>query len=203
MRKDGAARVAYAAALRDSAGERPVEIVFQNPGLVRISEGGAAPSTISFNGEVVTAGQRNLPERQAKLLETVMVDFPESILTQAVTGEPFRRIGDGFRLTGQGIPATSNETVEVFQLMPVRVTQKALPDLRARMLAFDSISGMLRFVNFLDAKGVKVATHLEGWKTVNGESYPGVVKRIENGTEVMRITINAISVGDKRAAEVF
>jgi len=203
LQKTENARVAYAGILQDSRGARPVEIVIQNPGSVRIAEGGVVGRVTSFDGNRVISSAGALTSDQEKLLETLMADSPEAVFQQLAAGEAFRRIGGGHKVAGTGTGDVPAESVDVYQLFPRGRVTKAVPAATPRFLAFDSSSQVLKYVSYRSAGGLAVTSFFENWKTTGGESHPGRIRRLENGVEVFRVEIQTLQVGTRLAAGQF
>ena len=136
-------------------------------------------------------------------METLVADVPEAIFQQLAAGEAFRRIGGGHKVAGSGVGGTPVEYVDVYQLFPRGRITKAVPLATPRFVAFDSATMLLKYVSYRASSGAAVSTCLEDWKTVGGESHPGRIRRLENGTEVFRVEIQGIQAGNRLAAGVF
>ncbi|MFN0101991.1 MAG: hypothetical protein ACKV2U_07870 [Bryobacteraceae bacterium] len=203
MQKTENARVLYVGVLRDSRGARPVEIVIQNPGLVRIAEGGTGARVTSFDGNRVFSSVGAVSTDQQRILETMMADAPEAIFQQLASGEAFRRIGGGHKVAGSGTATVPAEFVDVYQLFPMGRVIRALPSATARFFAFDSSSLLLKYVSYRSASGPTVNSRFEEWRTTGGESHPGRIRRLENGVEVFSVDIQAIQVGSRLGAGLF
>lgn len=204
MGKAENARVVYAGTLRDGRGARPVEIAIQTPGLVRIAEGGAGPRVTSFNGKRVYSSTGSVSTDQEKLLETVLADAPESIFMQLASGEAFRQIGGGHKITGAGAATAPPETVDVYQMFPRGAAVRAIPSAAGtRFFAFGSSSMLLHYVSYRNSTGNAVSSQFENWQTTGGERHPGRIRRLENGVETFSVEIQAIQVGGRLGADQF
>jgi hypothetical protein len=204
LRKAETSRVVYTGVLKDSAGERPVEIVIQNPGHVRITEQGVPPRIVSFNGTRVNSSSGAATAGQTGILETMLLDSPEALFQQLAKGEAYQKLPARFRLTNRPTPAATEEYVDLYRLFPRGAAAKAIANTGAvKMIGFDSVSGLPRFVSYARADGTAVAVDFEDWTTSGTEKYPRLIRRLERGVEVFQIRVTAVSVGVRQAAGLF
>lgn len=203
LQSGGSARITYGGVLRDGRGSRPIEVTIQNPGLVRIVEGGTGARVTSFDGARVLSTTGPLAAEQQKLMETLVLDTPESVFQQLASGEAFRRIGGGHKVAGSGAGGKAVEYVDVYQLFPRGRAVKARPGATVRFLAFDSSTLMLKYVSYRDPEGRAVSSQFDDWKTAGTERYAGRIRRMENGVEVLSIEIQVVQVGGRLNAAGF
>ncbi len=204
LKRDGNARVTYSATLRDSSGERPVEIVIQNPRMVRITEQSTPPRFVSFDGTRVLGNGGGATPAQAKLLEAILLDSPEALFQQFAHGESYQRLGGRLRLTNRPTPTASEEYIDLYRMFPRGEGARAIPNSGAtKMIGFDSETGLLRMVSYPSGDGTPVLIEFEGWRTVNGEKFPGIITRRERGVEVFQIRVQGIQTGGRAAAAQF
>jgi len=182
--------------LTDERGQRAVEIVIQNPASIRISESGSLNRVTSFNGTRVNTAAGPVAEDAARLLLTFATDSPEAIFQQLAAGEAYRTLGTRHRLVGPASVGRPPEFVELYQLLPRDAAKSGIPGAaRSKTVAFDEVSGLMRFVSYHNPFEAVVTTQYEDWKAEGGEMYPSVVRRLEGGREVFRIVLQLISIG--------
>lgn len=204
LQKPENSRVVYSGTLRDSIGERAIEMTIQNPNHVRIVEAGTPPRTISFNGERANATGGPASAFQEKLLETILLDSPEAIFQLLANGEAYQKLGGRFRLTDRPTPATREEYVDLYRIFPRGASSVALAKSgRTKTFGFDSESGLLRLVMYSDRDGIPVLVEFEDWRRAGSERFPALIRRRERGTEVLSIRIQSIQLGPRASAASF
>jgi hypothetical protein len=190
--------------LTDQRGQRPVEILLQNPASVRISEGGGASRVTSFDGTRVNAATGPLAEEAARLLLTFATDSPEAIFQQLAAGEAYRTIGSRHLITGPAAVGRPPEYVDLYQLLPRAPARAVIPGTaRSKTVAFESRSGLIRSVSYHNASNVVITTRYEDWKTAGEEKYPSMIRRLEGGREIFRIEVQSLSIGAPVANGLF
>ncbi len=64
---------------------------------------------------------------------------------------------------------------------------------------------MMERVHYQDADNpsTKVEILLDNWTTISGNRVPRLIRRLENGVEVLRLTVNSAAIGPSVADGAF
>jgi hypothetical protein len=162
-----------------------VEIIWQYPLKVRLTQEGSVLAVDRLNPALKVPADARLAETMQVLLE----DSAEGLLCLRSTTGTTRHIGSGFKLPnadtkGPGIDIVQTTYADVF-----REGQKV-----AKTYWFNSETKLLGFVGYLSASGNQVDIVIDDWRDVEGEMVPFLIERWENSKLMMRLTLSSAIV---------
>lgn len=176
MRTAGKEESVFEGQLIDSQGQqKAIRVIQKISGVVRI-ESLEDKTTLSFDGEVTQGIKDHDGE---SLLDTFVLDSPESMIYSV-------RSGASMQLLGRGFVADAKRSDP--QAPRYDIYEVAFPDrtnkgsgLRVRRYYFDSQTGLLASTRYTDRTGISVETRFSGWGQVDGSAYPSRIEHYENG----------------------
>ncbi len=190
LRNAESSRLVLAGQLQDSKGTRPLSVSWQVPGRFKIEEGGSEARVLGFDGAVVTHSRGPVTANETALLETLAQDLPESVLLDAT-------ISHSLRLISSNAKHSSGKFLTVFFLSPAPNLRRPI-EARPRAIGWDAATQLLATVGYTKRvanREITVETLFEQWSDRGGQQFPGVIRRLEDGTERFRFTISQASVG--------
>lgn len=205
--KPGRERVTWSGSLvRKGAADKKFTLTGELPDLIRIDiqDSPDAAKSVGFDGNSAWKAGGALQKEDSDLIETLLYDTPERFFLMQSQGVSLRKLGSNFRLDGKVGTPYSGPTYDVYfglETVKASATEKVQP--KYYLVNYNTL--LLERVQYEDASagGVKVQTLIEAWRTVDGNKVPGIIRRVENGVEVMRLTIGAASLGPAVADNAF
>jgi hypothetical protein len=180
----------------DAAGNRPAEITYQVPGLVRLDGFKANAGSIAFDGE---RSYRSTAAVDDAFLETFIMDTAEGMLAATKRGAGLRLLGRQFQPNPKKFPNYVGPRYDIYEVAaPIRSRQDQL--VRLKRFYFDSKTGLLLRTRYHDrtaAPPVIVEIRFSGWRTVDGSAYPGRIDRFENDQPIFSFVVANISAGPR------
>ena len=163
----------------------PVEIVWQYPLKVRLTQSGT-----SHVFDMTNADQKALPSRMlAKTIEVLLEDSAEGLLSlRSMTGTT-RYLGSGYRLPNAEGKGPGIDIVQTTYANALQDGQAVV-----KTYWFNSETRLLGFVGYLSAEGDQVDVVIGDWRDVDGEKVPFLIERWENSKLVMRLTLSSATV---------
>jgi hypothetical protein len=164
---------------------QPVEIVWQYPMKVRLTQDGSSQTFNRFDA----AQKIPVSPRLAETIQALLEDSAEGLLFLRSTIGSTRNIGSGFKLPnadakGPGIDIVQTTYADVF-----RDGQRVM-----KTYWFNSETKLLGLVGYLSASGAQVDIVIDDWRDVDGEKVPFLIERWENSKLVMRLTLSSATV---------
>ena len=180
LTKPGAEKTILTGTYTDASGTSGVTITWQNPGLIRVDLTTGPPHTLVFNGKSAKGTSSAFSTTDKAILETFTDDWPESFFISLANDGVVRFLGSRFRTDDGKDPAYTGPWFDIFQ----KIGTIPSTEVRAQKLYFfDSTTHLLARVRYVDvATGDRVELVYSNWQTTAGESFPGSVRRIVNGT---------------------
>lgn len=188
LQKQGKERIiATGSLLYDADGPEsafPVEIVWQHPLKVRLTQDGSSVAYDRSNPA------REIPEskRLSDTLQVLLEDMSEGFLSLQSTGSS-RRIGSGFRLSNA---APEDPGVDVVQMTYADAFSGGEPCTKTYW--FNSRTKLLGFVTYVLPSGAQVDVIVNDWRDVDGEKVPFLIERWEDGIRTMQLKLSSAAV---------
>jgi len=188
----------------DSAAGR---IVIQAPGLHSYRETGGYAAT--FDGTSFSTASGAPTSADEPIMESLLGNFPDSVMLQALNGAAIRTVGQHFR-TDSG--NTSNYSGPYWTLIAFAPTPRngvawGQPLQQEVFLAIDENTGMLaevrRVVQIGNAPPKVTQTQFLQWTQQGGQWFPSQIVRLEAGTRTLSFAVQSASVGAAVATTAF
>ena len=179
-----------------------IQIVRDLPNSVRYQEEGGP--TIVFNGQRYASASGNLSKKDDDLIETLAYDAPEEFLYVPTRGLPVRKIGSGFRMKDQSGKAVGGAAYDIYSVVD-SVQQPDKNKQQTKFYLINSDTHLVERVRYTDAgnSSIGVEIILSDWTVVSNNSVARTIRRLENGVEVLRFTIDAAALGATAADSLF
>ena len=198
LRKPEKARIALSGVLQDGAGSRALQIEWQLPGQLRITEAGSTPRLLKFDGSTLRLSSGSVSARDEALIESLALDSVEQLLSDLATNAACRVLMTGLKLPGLLGPNAPEFAVLRISFDPN--TKRAVDRTEPKTIFFDQSTDLIRSVRYqksINGRSVAVETIVQRWNLASGEPFPELVRRIENDTEVFRFSITEASSGSR------
>jgi hypothetical protein len=195
VNRPGKEKVTLVGRYVDASGNRPAQVTYQAPGLVRLDGFKAGLSSIAFDGERSYGSTGAVDDG---FLETFMMDTAEGMLSATKRGAGLRLLGRQFQPHPKKFPNYVGSRYDIYELAaPVRSRQDQ--PVRLKRFYFDSNTGWLLRTRYHDrtSRPVIVEVRFSGWRTIDGSAYPGRIDRFENGQPIFSFVIANISAGPR------
>src|SRR5262245_49036002 len=178
----------------DASGNRPAQVTYQLPGLVRLDGFRAGSGSITFDGERSYGSTAAIDDA---FLETFIMDTAEGMLTSTKRGAALRLVGRQFQPNPKKFPTYTGPRYDIYELTaPISSRKDKL--VRLKRYYFDSKTGWLLRTRYRDrttSRPITVETRFSGWRTIDGSAYPGRIDRFENGQPIFSFVVQNISAG--------
>ena len=164
------------------------------PDKILIAGGTASGRAVAFAG-AGDASPTSLSESDKDLLESLLLDTPDLFFLGKTQGVAYRLIGSHFRADDGSTPRYAGPWYDVYELT-VPLEARGDRGFRFKIFAFDTSTGLLASVRYQLARGatrVAVTVEYSGWRQQAGQAVPSVIRRVENGVEAWRISVNAVA----------
>jgi hypothetical protein len=201
------AATAIAGKLTDASGTRTVQITVQVPGYLRYQDSNSG--VIAYNGTQWQSKNTSGGQNDERIKESLLAHFPDSIFAQIADGGSVRRIGGRFRTDSGKTPNYTGPywTMYAFSPSPRQglTWGQALP--QSYLVALDEKTGLISEVRIIlqTSKTTQLVTQTKftQWTQQGGQWYPGQIVRLENGQQVLALTVQQGSTGSQLAATNF
>ncbi len=186
----------------DRIGEPPgtFAAISEFPDRLRLTmQTGAQARTIIYDGEAARVIGGNLTKADQALIESVVNDTAEHFFLTQIQGAPTRHLGNRFRADDGSATNYAGPFQDVFWMLN---KFKMGPEIRSqyKVYYFNSDSHLLEKVTYRISRNgepVEVETRFSAWHSVEGQQVPRGVARLENGQQVMSLTITSVAVGPR------
>lgn len=207
IEKPGKERVVYVGASRrqGNSGAIPLRLILELPGLMRLEEGaGGRLRVIGFDGGKgwVTGGQFSAAEQS--VIETLVFDSAERLLLSQTQGAVTRFLGQRFRIDS-GPVTRATVFYDIYQISD-QININSAPRIQPKLYYLNSDSQLLERVRYKIERGgrqIEVEVLLSNWWRADNQRLPGSITRLEDGEEILRLTINAATHGPRVNDGVF
>ena len=190
---------------RKKGADVPFQLVQELPDLIRIDiQGANGAETLAFDGEKQWQDKGALKKEDGDLLEALIYDTPERFFQAQANSVPMRSLGSGFRLDGQIGRPYSGPVYDIYTIVDtIKGRGNARP--QTKYYFVNSSTHLLERVEYNDTSNGDAFTqmHVEGWLQVGSDRAPRVIRRLENGTETARLSVNSFTLGPTRADSIF
>jgi hypothetical protein len=194
--RPGKEKITFVGQYVDSSGNRPAQVTYQTPGLVRIEGFKSGSASITFDGD---RSYGSTSATDDAFLETFTMDTAEGMLESTRRGGGLRLLGRQFQPHPKKFPQYTGPGYDIYEIAaPVRSRQDQA--VRLKRYYFDSKTGWLLRTRYRDqttTTPVTVETRFSGWRTIDGSAYPGRIDRYENGQAIFSFVVTNISAGPR------
>lgn len=202
--KSGNERVMIAGVLTRGKNPSAVTVTREMPNKIRIDLGPANGRALGFDGNSPWASDQ-LSDDDLDLAESLGDDSAESALFNLQNGAGIRQLPARFRTDNGATANYKGPWLEIFETLTT-TKSRSTNNTRQKHLVFDFSSHLLLYVRYKILRGttpVTVQTEWSGWKQVNGQAVPALVRRRENGTEIWNLSQDQVAIGPTQADAVF
>jgi hypothetical protein len=181
--------------------------MIQAPGLLSYRETGGYAAT--FNGTSLSTASGAPTSADEPIMESLLANFPDSVLLQARNGTAIRIVGRHFRTDSGNSTSYSGPYWTLIAFAPTPRTGIAWgqPLQQEVFLAIDEKTGMLAEVRRVVQIGHNppqvTQTQFLQWTQQGDQWFPSQVVRLEAGKQTLSFAVQAASVGAAAAAAVF
>lgn len=191
--------------VRAGGGPAAATVTKQLPDQVRLEGFSASGKPQTFAGYGKSAsGTANADDLD--VLETFYADTPELFFLGRQQGVAYRMIGSHYRGDDGTAANYAGPWYDVYQLAVPLDFRGQKGAVRWKTFAFDTSHGWLAAVNYQIPKNgstVNVKIEYSGWTATGGQASPGMVRRLEDGTEVWRLNVTGASYAPSVADGLF
>jgi len=168
----------------------------QIPNMIRldVTESGGT-RTVGFDGAQswVSAGA-DLQASDADLLETVTYDMAEQLFLMFQEHSPVRTLGYNFGLSPNVGKKYVGPAYGVF-VVPTSVRVTVPPRFQNKYYLLNAGTQLIDRVQYTNATDkTAVVVLVEAWMQVQGNTVPKTIRRLENGIEVVNMTVNSATL---------
>ncbi len=198
LQKPGKERIVIAGtvSVRGSA-EAPFQVTQELPNLCRFDvQSGPLAGSAGFDSQQYWR-KNGMPQKQdADLLRTLIYDSPARFFLMQADRMPVRKLGSRFRLDGLIGKPYSGTTYDIYLAVDT-LADFAGSKRQPKHFYLNSNTLLVERIDYLDALGGNghVQCLVSGWLTVANNRVPQIIRRIENGTEVLRLTVTVAAFG--------
>lgn len=198
LQKPGRERAVVVGSIsRNGSAPAPFQWTQELPNLCRLDvQSGPLAGSFGFDGQQYWKKSASVQKQDTDLMETLIYDTPVRFFLLQSDRVPLRKLGSRFRLDGLIGKPYSGITYDIFlavDTVPEAVGSKRQP----KHYYINSNTQLVERVDYLDAidGNVHVQTLIGGWITVSNNRVPQTIRRLENGTEVLRLTVSSAVLG--------
>jgi hypothetical protein len=191
----------------DSKGARTATITIQAPGLLSYRETGGYAAT--FGGTSFSTSSGAPTSADEPIMESLLANFPDAVLLQALNGAAIRIIGRHFRTGSGNASSYSGPYWTLIAFAPTRRNGLSWgqPLQQEVFLAIDEKTGMLAEVRRVVQNGNNppqvTQTQFLNWTQQGNQWFPSQIVRLEAGKQTLSFVMQSASVGAAVAATVF
>jgi hypothetical protein len=198
LQKPGKERLVLTGTItRNGAATSQFQLVHELPNSINYQEQtGGKTQKLVFNGSQFSNSGGNVQEQDSDLIETLVYDSPLWFLYTPSSGLAVRKLGSRFRSDGQTGKVYSGPVYDVY-LVLVAVQQPGKVKSQPKFYHVNSDTGLIERFNYQDSDhpGTKVEVILSNWISVSNNQVPQLIRRLENGTEVLRFAVASATFG--------
>jgi hypothetical protein len=191
----------------DSKGARTGTITIQAPGLFSYRETGGYAAT--FNGSSLSTNSGAMTSADEPIMESLLGNFPDSVMLQALNGAAIRTVGRHFRTDSGNTSGYTGPywTLIAFAPTPRKGLSWGQPLQQEVFLAIDESTGMLAEVRRVVQVGNNppqvTQTQFLQWTQQGSQWFPSQIVRLEAGKQTLSFAVQSASVGAAMAATAF
>jgi len=178
----------------------PARVILELPDRVRIEEqSGNQLRVIAFDGQNAWKAGGALNRADEEILESLLLDSAEHFFFSQMHGLATRFLGSRFRLDDGTASIYTDPFYDIYQITDQVPFGRATAG-QPKLYYFNSDTQLLERVRYqIERDGSQIETEIQisDWRKVNGQQLPGRVARLENGREIVRLTINSAAAGQR------
>jgi hypothetical protein len=190
LRKPGKERVVGVGTLvryeSDASEKEPVEVTWEFPLKLRLQY-----------GEQKVVFDRNDPakvippkQKDADATQILLEDSLDGFLSIARGGGVTRNLGSGYRMHNAD---SKDSCIDIIHLIYPDIFHDG--KLISKAYWFNCQTKLLGVVTYATPSGSKVDVIISDWRDIQGEKWPFVIERYENGKLTMKLTLDSVTVG--------
>lgn len=200
--------VSLTGTLTDASGTRPVQITLQAPGYLRFQDSNNS-RVLTYDGTQWQNKNGKGGEDDSRIQESLLAHLPDSFLLQLANGGGLRRLGAHFRIDNGKTPNYSGPYWTLYAYSPaVRPgLAKGQALQQSYLIAIDEKTWLIseiRMITKTSPVSQQVTqTKFNNWFQQRDQWYPGEIARLENGKQVLKLTIQQAATGAQLSAATF
>lgn len=196
LHRPGKERLTLSGTLTREGVSRPVQILYEPPHLLRISDAGL--SLLTFDEREAMRGGRAADAHAGALAETFFYDSAEHFFFAQARGAATRLLGSRVRPeeAAEGYDGPSYDVYEVREEVALGPSAVA----RTKRYFLNSDTQLLEVVRYeiqTERGLVPVEVRVGGWQTVQGQRVPNRVTRLEGGRGVLSFSADAAELSPR------
>lgn len=200
LQRVGLERLVSTGTLREKGSDKPSVLAWELPGRFRLEKDGKA-IVGALAGLAAPRAPGLSTQDEDEIIESLFLDRSESALFNVVNGAAVRVIGYQVGTQRGRVPAYSGPYFDVFDIT-AKVDWRPNSPVRSKRYFFDSMSGLLQRVSYVQFKGAatqSIDTHFSQWTKVQNDFVPGVIERFVDRVSVARFGASANALIAKTA----
>jgi hypothetical protein len=162
-----------------------VEIIWQYPLKVRLTQGDSSQAFDMSNASLKAPSNQRL----ADTIEVLLEDSMEGLFSLRPTAVSTRHYGSGFKLANAGSKAPGIDLVQAIYADVFRDGKQVV-----KTYWFSSSSKLLGFVGYQSVSGRDVNIVIDDWRDVDGEKVPFLIERWEDSKLALRLELSSATV---------
>lgn len=198
MQKPGKERLTISGTVtRGGSATAQFQVIHELPNSIRYQEqGGSGATTVVFDGNQYGKSSGNPQKQDSDLVETLVYDSPTGFMYAPVSGVSIRKLGSRFRTVGIKDDPFAGSAHDVYVIL-TSIRQAGKIKQQPKFYHVNSDTFLLDRVNYQDTDnpGTRVEIILNDWAVVAGNRIPQLIRRLENGVEVLRFNITSAVFG--------
>jgi hypothetical protein len=207
LEKPGKERLTLAGTLRRQNNSQaiPFRLFLELPRRMRLEEHGAQPRVSGFDGSEGWALGAALSDADQEMIETLVFDSADQFFISQTQGGATRALGQRFRLDDGATPNYTGPFYNIYELQD-HIPDKKETRAQTKLFYFNSETLLLERVRYqIERNGapMNVEVRLSGWQKVNNQRIPGSITRLENDTQTLTLTINAVTFSPRATDGAF
>lgn len=188
------ATVSMSGTLTDSSGARTVQITAQAPGYLRFQDTSTA-RVLTYDGTTWKNKNGKGGQDDARIEESLLAHLPDSFLLQLANGGGVRRIGTRFRTDDGKTPNYSGPYWTLYEYSPsIRPgLTMGQPLQQSYFVAIDEATWLISEIRTVIGASTSsrqvIQTKFNSWFQRGTQWYPGEIVRLENGKQILKLTV--------------
>ena len=199
LEKSGKERIMFTGTLDRVDQQRiAVTAILEFPDRLQLTTlSGAQARTISYDGQAARVSDSAFTSADQDLIESLVSDSAEHFFKAQAQGAPTRHLGDRFRADDGSTQNYAGPYHDVFSLFD-RVMIGSISRSQTKLYYFNSDTHLLEKVTYQISRNgqtVDVENYFSDWQKAQDQQVFRRLVRLENGQQVMSLTMTSASVG--------
>lgn len=129
-----------------------------------------------------------LSEFERSLIERIVFDSADAFILAQLRGASYQVVGKNVRADRGGADNYDGPLWTIVRVSHSSADSDAKPESPARLYYINSRTGLLDKV-ITEVRGEEIVATLDGWVTVNGETFPSIVRWSNGGRQIMEFKV--------------